>query len=104
MFSNYYYFSPETGYPAYCRDPKAWFVVKMAMFIVSFSIQSYLVSTVLCASLSFLGVWKVYQVFVAEFPELRKEMAISFLFIPTVFFWGSGLLKDTFLFHALQDF
>lgn len=99
--SNYYYFSPETGYPAYCRDPKAWFVVKMAMFIVSFSIQSYLVSTVICASLSFLGVWKVYQVFVAEFPELRKEMAISFLFIPSVFFWGSGLLKDTFTFSAL---
>lgn len=102
--SNFYYFSTETGYPAYCRDPKAWFVVKMAMFIVGFSMQSYLVSTILCAAISFLGVWKVYQVFVTEFPELRKEMAKAFLFIPSVFFWGSGLLKDTFTFSALGFF
>lgn len=102
--ANYYYFNSETGYPAYCRDPKAWFVVKLSLFIVGFSFQSYLVATVLCASLSFLGVWKMYQVFVLEFPELKKEMAISFLFIPSVFFWGSGLLKDTFTFSALGFF
>ena len=102
--SNFYYFNSETGFPAYCRDPKAWFVVKMALFIVGFSMQSYLVTTVVCASISFLGVWKMYQVFVSEFPELKKEMAISFLFIPSVFFWGSGLLKDTFTFCALGFF
>ncbi|MBL7924326.1 MAG: hypothetical protein JNL88_09015 [Bacteroidia bacterium] len=102
--SNFYYFSSETGYPAYCRDPKAWFVVKMSLFLVGFAFQSYLVTTLLCASLSFLGVWKLYQVYVSEFPELNKEMAISFLFIPSVFFWGSGLLKDTFTFCALGFF
>jgi len=30
-----------------------------------------------------------------EFPELKKEMAIAILFIPSVFFWGSGIMKDT---------
>lgn len=99
--SNYYYFTPETGYPAYCRDPKAWFVVKFAFFLVGLSFQSYLVTTLLCASISFLGIWKMYQVFAEEFPSLQREMAISFLFIPSVFFWGSGLLKDTFTFGAL---
>jgi hypothetical protein len=99
--SNYYYFNSQTGYPAYCRDPKAWFVVKLAFFLVGFSFQSYLVTTLLCASLSYLGIWKMYQVFAEEFPALRKEMAIAFLFIPSVFFWGSGLLKDTFTFCAL---
>lgn len=102
--ANYYYFNSETGFPAYCRDPKAWFVVKITLFIVGFSLQSYLVTTVICASLSFIGIWKLYLVYIDEFPELKREMAISFLFVPSVFFWGSGLLKDTFTFAALGFF
>jgi hypothetical protein len=102
--SNYYYFNSETGYPAYCRDPKAWFVVKIALFIVGLSFQSYLVSTLLCATFSFIGIWKLYRIFADEFPSLHKEMALAFLFIPSVFFWGSGLMKDTFTLAALGFF
>lgn len=102
--SNYYYFSDETGYPAYCRDPKSWFVVKISLFIVGFSMQSYLITTILCSALSFIGIWKLFRVFAQEFPAIQKEMAISFLFVPSVFFWGSGLLKDTFTFAALGFF
>ena len=102
--ANYYYFSDETGFPAYCRDPKAWFVVKISLFLVGLSMQSYLITTILCATLSFIGIWKLYRVFAQEFPELQRQMAISFLFVPSVFFWGSGLLKDTFTLSALGFF
>lgn len=102
--ANYYYFTAETGYPAYCRDPKAWFVVKIALFLVGLSFQSYLATTVLCATLSFFGIWKLYKLFSKEFPGLDKELATAFLFIPSVFFWGSGLLKDTFTICALGFF
>ena len=102
--ANYYYFNDETGYPAYCRDPKAWFVVKVSLFMVGISIQSYLITTILCSTLSFIGIWKMFRVFAQEFPEIQKQMALSFLFIPSVFFWGSGLLKDTFTLSALGFF
>jgi hypothetical protein len=102
--ANYYYFNDETGFPAYCRDPKAWFVVKISLFIVGLSMQSYLITTILCSTFSFVGIWKMYRVFAKEFPTIQKEMAISFLFIPSVFFWGSGLLKDTFTLAALGFF
>ena len=102
--SNFYYFNSETGYPAYCRDPMAWFVVKISLFLVGLSMQSFLITTILCSALSFIGIWKLYRVFAQEFPELQREMAISFLFIPSVFFWGSGLLKDTFTLAALGFF
>jgi hypothetical protein len=102
--SNFYYFNDESGYPAYCRDPKAWFVVKISLFVVGLSMQSFLVTTILCSALSYIGIWKMYRVFAQEFPELQKQMAISFLFIPSVFFWGSGLLKDTFTLTALGFF
>jgi hypothetical protein len=99
-----YYFNTETGYAVYARDPKAWAVVKIAFFIVSVSFQSYLTTSVLCATISFSGIWRLYKVFALEFPDLTKQMAISFLFIPSVFFWGSGLLKDTFTLGALGFF
>lgn len=99
-----FYFNTETGYAVYARDPKAWAVVKIALFIVSISFQSYLTTSILCATISFSGIWRLYKVFALEFPDLTKQMAISFLFIPSVFFWGSGLLKDTFTLGALGFF
>lgn len=95
------YFNSETGYPIYMRETKTWMVVRIAFVLSLFSFQSFLVTTILCAVISFSGVWKLYRVFVYEFPQLKREMAIAFFFIPSVFFWGSGLLKDTFTMAAL---
>ncbi len=103
-YTNYYYFNDETGFPAYCRDPKAWSMVKISLFLVGLSMQSYLITTILCSAFSFIGIWKLFRVFAQEFPEIQKQMAISFLFVPSVFFWGSGLLKDTFTLAALGFF
>ncbi|MFM7016857.1 MAG: hypothetical protein ACKOX3_11075 [Bacteroidota bacterium] len=102
--SNIFYFNDETGYPPYCRDPKAWSVVKIAFFLVTISMRSCLITNILCGVVSFFGVWQLYRVFAVELPEIKKELAISFLFVPSVFFWGSGLLKDTFTFAALGFF
>ena len=38
--------------------------------------------------------------FCEQFPDITKELAIAILFIPSVVFWGSGLLKDTITFSA----
>src|SRR5690606_16247379 len=34
---------------------------------------------------------------VGKFPRIEKQMAISVLFIPSVFFWGSGISKDSLI-------
>ncbi|CAN5555288.1 hypothetical protein BH11BAC2_BH11BAC2_04370 [soil metagenome] len=94
-------FNSETGYPAYLRDKETWFVVKLAFPFVLLSFKSFVVSTILLATASFLGVWRLYRVFILEFPQLEKQFAISIFFIPSVFFWGSGLLKDTFTLSAI---
>ncbi|MEY3342389.1 MAG: hypothetical protein RL090_73 [Bacteroidota bacterium] len=89
-----YVFTPETGYPLY-EDKPTFFVVRLAAAVVLISGGSFIVTTLIFALVSFFGNWRLYKVFISEFPELKKEMAIAFLFIPSVFFWGSGLLKDT---------
>jgi hypothetical protein len=44
---------------------------------------------------SFLGVWRLYLVFYEMYPQLSKPLARVILFIPSVVFWGSGIMKDT---------
>ena len=76
-------------------------VVRIVCFLVLISFRSILVANIVMAWLSFIGVWKLYKVFISEFPDLKKEMAIATLFIPSVFFWGSGILKDTITFSMI---
>jgi hypothetical protein len=100
----YYYFTPETGYPCYTRDSGAFFVVKLAFLPALLSFRSIVTANLLVAWLSFIGVWRLFKVFIYEFPEIKKQMAIAVFFMPSVFFWGSGLLKDTFTFSSMGFF
>jgi hypothetical protein len=53
------------------------------------------------SALAYSGPWRLFLVFCREFPGLSKQLAFAILFVPSVFFWGSGLLKDTFTFSAI---
>lgn len=102
--SNYFYFGPETGYPIYFRDTATSMVSRITFLVTLISFRSFLVTSILFAWFSYMGVWRLYRVFLYEFPHLSKEMAIAILFIPSVFFWGSGILKDTVTFSAAGFF
>ncbi|MBL0343228.1 MAG: hypothetical protein IPP71_21635 [Bacteroidetes bacterium] len=93
--NNYFYFNDQTGFPVYFRDSATFYVVRIATPFVILGAGSFIVATMLFAYASYAGIWKLYQLFVMEFPALKKEMAFAILFIPSVFFWGSGILKDT---------
>ena len=56
------------------------------------------------ACITYSGFWKLYQTFLLEFPNLKRELAISCLFIPSCVFWGSGLMKDSFTLSAVGWF
>lgn len=43
---------------------------------------------------SFLGSWKLSNTLHSIHPHLKKPIVISFLFFPSVIFWGSGILVD----------
>jgi hypothetical protein len=94
-------FDNNTGYPVYWRDPKALFVARLIVPFVFFGCKCFVITAILMAWLCYAGVWKLYLLFTNQFPKLSKEMAISILFIPSVIFWGSGILKDTITLSAV---
>jgi hypothetical protein len=93
---NYSYFNADIGFPQYYRDKQSFAVVRFASVLNLISLNKYLFSTILLAAISFQGTWRLFLVFCEIYPKMAKQFAFSILFIPSVLFWGSGILKDTF--------
>lgn len=70
-------------------------VVRTAAFANILAMNSYFSTTVVFAALSYVGVWHFYLVFARRYPSISGQLAIAVLFIPSVFFWGSGIMKDS---------
>lgn len=101
----FFQFDDETGFPVYAhRDHHSFFVVRLLIPIVTLGGYSYFASAILTATITYSGIWKLYQTFLQEFPNLKKEFAIAILFIPSCVFWGSGLMKDSFTLSAVGWF
>ncbi len=97
----YFELDNNTGYFQYFLDPHARAVVKLTFVLCFASFKSFIGMTILLAYISYWAIWRLYQVLILEFPRLVWEFAVALLFIPSVFFWGSGLLKDTITFAAV---
>lgn len=74
---------------------------KMSAIFSFFTFNSFLVNTMLFSLLSMTGIWKMFNTFYKLYPKLKIDLAISILFIPSVIFWGSGLMKDTICIGAI---
>ncbi len=98
---NYHFFDMNTGWPVYWRDEKALFVGRIIVPLCLLGFKNFVVTTILLAWICYTGIWRLFLLFNEEFPELQKQLAISILFIPSVIFWGSGLLKDTITLAAV---
>ncbi|HET6225925.1 MAG TPA: hypothetical protein VFF27_06575, partial [Bacteroidia bacterium] len=98
---NWASFDSTTGLPMYWGDKAAFFVSRFFVPIAFVSFQSFVVMTMLLSWLCYTGIWRLFLLFNEHFPNLEKQFAIAFLFIPSVVFWGSGLLKDSITLSAV---
>ncbi|GEO03206.1 hypothetical protein AAE02nite_08700 [Adhaeribacter aerolatus] len=77
------------------RSPTEFIVIKFGSFFSLLCFNTYTVIGLFFAFLSFTGMWQMYRTFLKLYPTLYKEFAIAVFFLPSVFFWGSGLMKDS---------
>ena len=83
------------------RASTEFFIVKIASLCALFCFDTYTVIALLFAGASFTGMWAMYLTFLRIFPLAYKKLAIAVFFLPSVFFWGSGLMKDSLCIGAL---
>ena len=77
------------------KSEATYMVVRLAFFLGIICFGSFWVTTLLFAAISFTGLWALYTVLVEMYPKLKKQLFIAVFMLPSVFFWGSGLMKDT---------
>ncbi|HEX2532482.1 MAG TPA: hypothetical protein VHK69_02035, partial [Chitinophagaceae bacterium] len=83
------------------RDVSAYTVSVVAAIFGVFTNNSYMPIALLFAFMAYSGIWAMYKTFYTLYPNLHRELAIAFLFIPSTFVWGSGLFKDTLCMFGL---
>ncbi len=88
----------------YAKAAEEWLTVKIVSIINVFSFNRFWTATLLTSMLSFFGSWKLFQTILFFFPKREKEAFWSIFLLPSVFFWGAGILKDTFAFIAMGLF
>ncbi len=77
------------------------YVASIGAILGLLSLNTFLSTSVLFACLSFTGCWAMFRTFSGLYPKLQRQIAISILFIPSVFIWGSGIFKDTICLFGL---
>jgi hypothetical protein len=88
----------------YYTDAPSFLVVKISAFFGLFCFHTYSTIALFFAVFSFTGSWALYTTFLKLYPKYYKLGAYAIFFVPSVFFWGSGLLKDSLSFGALGWF
>jgi hypothetical protein len=83
------------------NDPSSFVVIQIAFLFDILTFSSYSATAVLFALIGFTGMWLLFKVFYRMYPKIHLQIAIACFFIPSVFFWGSGILKDTVTLSAL---
>jgi len=76
-------------------------VIRMALILSYPLLNTYMLISFIFTLFCFYGCWKIFSLFHQLYPHLEKEFALACLFLPSVCFWGTGILKDPICLGAL---
>ncbi|MCS7076915.1 MAG: hypothetical protein NZ455_09420 [Bacteroidia bacterium] len=79
------------------NEPKesAFLTSKYVFYVKLLTHKSYMAASCGVSFFSFIGMWLFYQVTLERYPEKKKFLFYAFFAIPSLCFWGSGILKDS---------
>ncbi|RYY58860.1 MAG: hypothetical protein EOO05_15075 [Chitinophagaceae bacterium] len=91
----YFMYDNGVGTHAYMLNNSNFMVPRFALPFSFLFGNSYLCISFCMAFYSFGGCWRIFKMFVEQYPQLHKKLAIAVLFLPSVLFWGGSLVKDS---------
>ena len=95
---NWRAFNNFTDFPlvSYYRGKDSFGVVRFTSFFMSAGFNLWLPTLLLLNVYLYRGIWKFFLLVNKFFPGNMKWNAICILFVPSVLFWGSGIMKDSY--------
>lgn len=76
-------------------------IIRFNALIMPLAFGSFYVHNVFMCLLSFAGLWMLCHFFLRYFPDKKWLVFLSIFFIPSVLFWGSGVLKEGILLFSI---
>lgn len=89
------------GYYTYLTEEGTRTVIFVGYLLSFLGIRSYMITSFVISMFALYGCWQIFKIFYEQYPHLEKQLAIACLFVPSVFFWGTGLMKDPLCLGAL---
>ena len=95
-------FNSTTGWPAsyMWRDLSSFSVSRYSSLFYLLGAKSFIITSFLVSCFSYIGIWKFYRLLNILYPGYEKGLAYIILFLPSIAFWGSGLMKDSYTLSA----
>ena len=100
--NSYSSFNLSTGYPPHYmwKDDKTFIISRLCVPFYIIGFGSFPITSIFTALFSYLGVWRIFRLFNNLYPGYSKIFAYLILFLPTLIFWGGGIMKDSFVLGA----
>jgi hypothetical protein len=76
-------------------------IIRFNCLVRFFSLGYYNVHTVVICFVSLTGLTAIYKTFIPFLQDKKRELIFSIFLLPSVLFWGSGVLKEGLIFFAL---
>lgn len=86
---------------AFFANESSNIIIRIALFLSYPLCNTYILISFVFTLFCFYGCWKIFILFQEMYPHLEKEFALACLFLPSVCFWGTGILKDPICLGAL---
>ena len=92
-------FNANTGWPPQYMwvDSNTFSVCRFSSIFCLISFNSFFATSILTSVFSFIGIWKFFRLVNTLYPGNQKQFAYIILFMPSLIFWGSGIMKDSFV-------
>lgn len=102
LFDYFYYdgYDLDLTY-GYMGSPSNFFVPKITLIPMYLFGGSYICINLCFGFFALAGSIRLFNFFRYYFPSLTKELAVACLFLPSVAYWSSGLLKDPITFGSV---
>ncbi|ANQ48433.1 hypothetical protein MY04_1055 [Flammeovirga sp. MY04] len=96
--------SPYLSRIPYSSNTSTWLMVKLTSLINLFSFNCFYPTSLFFGLWSFLGSWKLIQLFTPIYKNNYHIICIAILFIPSCIFWSSGIIKESVTTGAIGFF
>tara|TARA_B110001452_G_scaffold267522_1_gene277827 strand:+ start:988 stop:2274 length:1287 start_codon:yes stop_codon:yes gene_type:complete len=98
-YNNYLNYNANTGYPPtyMYTQPNTFIICRYTAVFYILGLGRFLTTSFLVSCFCFVGVWQIYKLFNTLYPRSERAMAFLILYVPSLVFWGSGIMKDSFV-------